>query len=70
MKIDNNEIRVFFKHNNKFIEELDKAIRETIEGIYDVRSLGCFFVDFMASGYDHKTGVRELVFQLEFKEKK
>lgn len=66
MILKNNELKVFYKCKDEISIDIDQAMRKTIEGVYDIRDLGCFFVDFVASGYDHKTGVRELAFQVKF----
>jgi len=60
MKLSKGELRVFYKHGDKVFEELDKTLEDT---------LGYYGFEICGSGYNSTTGIRELAFCLEDKEK-
>ena len=56
MKINKNELRIFYKHDDKVFTDLDKVIEITL-GFYDFKPCG--------SGFNFHTGIREMSFKLK-----
>ena len=54
MNVPKNEVRVYYKHDKKIVEEWDLAIED---------ALFAFGLERWASGVDLTTGVRDLAFR-------